>query len=125
MSLASTPFDFNVLMRALALSLFWARASLALAELVSTPSTTRSVSGVPLTRPTPRAAMVGRPLSVETLAAGAAPAVLVPVWPQADRARAAAAARATAVRVGRARMATSVDERSTPAWTAPGAARFP
>src|SRR5258706_380984 len=70
MSLASTPFDFNVSIRALALSLFWARASLALAELVSTPSTTRSVSGVPFTMPTPREAMVGRPLSVVTLAAG-------------------------------------------------------
>src|SRR5207247_43765 len=55
MSLASIPFPFNVSTSALAFWLFWARASLALGDWVSTPSTTRRVSGVPLTRPAPRA----------------------------------------------------------------------
>src|SRR4051812_7219410 len=103
MSLAATPLSFRVEMRALALSLLAARASLALGERVSTPRTTRRVSGVPFTRPTPRAAMEGRPLSVDTLAAGAAPAAFGSLLAQPARARAATAARATAGRGGRGR----------------------
>src|SRR5438105_4293233 len=108
MSLASTPFCFKVLMSVLALSLLAARASLALGACVSAPRTTRSVSGVPLTSPTPRAAMVGRPLSVATVAAGAAPAALPPLRAQPARVRAATAATAAAVRAGRARSMVSL-----------------
>src|SRR5258708_18319343 len=98
MSLAATPFCFRVSMRALALSLLAARASLALAERVSTPRTTWRVSGVPFTRPTPRAAIEGRlppPLSVDT--AGAAPAGFGSLLAQPARARTARAATAAAV----------------------------
>src|SRR2546423_9235006 len=101
MSLAWTPLSFNVLMRALALSLLAARASLALAERVSTPRTTRRVSGVPFTSPTPRAAMDGRPLSLDTAAAGAAPAVPGSLLAEPGMARTATAAAAAAVTVGR------------------------
>src|SRR5258705_10243830 len=101
MSLAATPFCFRVSMRALALSLLAARASLALAERVSTPRTTWRVSGVPFTRPTPRAAIEGRlppPLSVDTAAAAGFGSLLA----QPARARTATATAAT-VRAGPAR----------------------
>src|SRR2546430_11755105 len=103
MSLAWTPLSFNVLMRALALSLLAARASLALAERVSTPRTTRRVSGVPFTSPTPRAAMDGRPVSVDTVAAGAAPGAFRPLFAQPGRAKGATGAPAATRQMGRAR----------------------
>src|SRR2546423_909689 len=94
MSFVSTPCCFTVSISELALALFCASASLALADCVSTPSTTRKVSGVPFTSPTPRAAIVGRPLSVETFAAGAAPAGFVPSLAHPASARPATAATA-------------------------------
>src|SRR2546423_795682 len=105
MSLAWTPLSFNVLMRALALSLLAARASLALAERVSTPRTTRRVSGVPFTSPTPRAAMDGRPVSVDTVAAGGAPAALRSPFAAPGGGRGGAAAPAGRARAGGARRA--------------------
>src|SRR5882762_1645803 len=121
MSLAWTPLSFNVVMRALALSLLAARASLALAERVSTPRTTRRVSGVPLTSPTPRAAMEGRPLSDDTVAAGEAPAALGSLLAQPARAMAATAAMAVADSRERERsMGASGKRGSMPRWTARG-----
>ena len=126
MSLASTPLSFKVEMRALALSLLAARASLALAERVSTPSTTWRVSGVPFTIPTPRAAIEGRPLSVDTEAAGVAPAAFPSLLAQPARARTATATTAATVRAGRARsMGASGDGGSMPGLTTGTAPRFP